>query len=118
MTYPSDFMQDCDPEFENVGFDRDEIMPFIRQLQTDSNYVDTSGESYTTPALELLKKYIAAHWSTFDPNEPNSCTPKKDALTWLKRESSNFSEISQSMREAIDLIVRHPTARTRMTQKR
>lgn len=119
MTFPSNFMDGCSAIFDNVGFDRDEIMPLIRQLQTVSGVFDASGESYSTPALELLRRYIAAHWSTFDPAEPDAATSKTEALEWLKQEAARMGMTQVgNIVEAIDLIVRHPANKTRNNRKR
>ncbi|MBS1154605.1 MAG: hypothetical protein H6R07_529 [Proteobacteria bacterium] len=119
MTSRSDYMHDCDPVFDRIGFDRDEIMPIIRTLQTSTGYFDVSGQSYSTPALELQRRYIQALWSTFDPEEPASAPSKEEGLRWLKEEAARMDiSLSLNILEAIELIVRHPAARAGASRKR
>lgn len=114
-----EFMGCCNPEFNYYGLDGDQLRPLIDELKTQTGYFDKTGESYTTPALELLKRFIKAHWASFDPSEPAGATSRNDCMDWLKVEAEKMGiQKYTNIIKAIDLIARHPKAKAGNHQKK
>lgn len=114
-----DFMGCCNPEFNHYGFDSAQLNSLIDELKNQSGYFDKTGASYTTPALKLLRRFIQAHWASFDPSEPAGATSKDDCIKWLTLEAEKMGiEKATNIINAIDLIARHPKAKAGNHQRK
>jgi hypothetical protein len=68
---------------------------------------------YSTPAIDCMNEVIDHFWIDYDP-DGSSPPPKQTVITaWLAENGHKWGVTSNNMIAAIDIIARHPSAKTR-----